>query len=230
MVNNLKVIVSDILYVSKITKTKNKKITIIISVILTQLIAFADIGIILFFTTIFSDLDVLPEELSFLNFLFEIKILLPAIILFRYYIQYLQSVVIKQLELAVQMNLKNYVLSQVFENRNFSTADTYYYVNTLAPHISFFYTSIANFLNFFLQSIAFTIYLFLTEPRTISAFFVGIIFLIYPIYFLIKKSKDYEHLIFEAGQESSSDVQRVLDNVFLIKLLKKKRQMKLIGI
>ena len=83
MVNNLKVIVSDILYVSKITKTKNKKITIIISVVLTQLIAFADIGIILFFTTIFSDLDVLPEELSFLNFLFEIKILLPAIILFQ---------------------------------------------------------------------------------------------------------------------------------------------------
>ena len=28
-------------------------------------------------------------------------------------------------------------------------------------------------------------------------------------------------MIFEAGQESSSDVQRVLDNVFLIKLLKK---------
>ena len=221
MVNNLKEIVSDILYVSKITKTKNKKITIIFSVVLTQLIAFADIGIILFFTTIFSDLNVLPEELGFFNSLFEIKILLPVIIALRYYIQYLQSVVIKKLELEVQMNLKNYVLSQVFENRNFSTADTYYYVNTLAPHISFFYTSIANFLNFFLQSIAFTIYLFVTEPRTISAFFVGIIFLIYPIYFLIKKSKDYEHLIFEAGQESSSDVQRVLDNVFLIKLLKK---------
>ena len=221
MVNNLKEIVSDILYVSKITKTKNKKITIIFSVVLTQLIAFADIGIILFFTTIFSDLNVLPEELGFFNSLFEIKILLPVIIALRYYIQYLQSVVIKKLELEVQMNLKNYVLSQVFENRNFSTADTYYYVNTLAPHISFFYTSIANFLNFFLQSIAFTIYLFVTEPRTISAFFVGIIFLIYPIYFLIKKSKEYEHLIYEAGQESSSDVQRVLDNVFLIKLLKK---------
>ena len=52
----------------KITKTKNKKITIIFSVVLTQLIAFADIGIILFFTTIFSDLNVLPEELSFLTF------------------------------------------------------------------------------------------------------------------------------------------------------------------
>ena len=50
MVNYLKEIVSDILYVSKITKTKNKKRTIIFSVLLTQLIAFADIGIILFFT------------------------------------------------------------------------------------------------------------------------------------------------------------------------------------
>lgn len=223
MVNYLKEIVSDILYVSKITKTKNKKRTIIFSVLLTQLIAFADIGIILFFTTIFSDLTVLPKELSYFNFLFEIKILLPLIIAFRYYIQYLQSVVIKKLELAVQMNLKNYVLSQVFENRNFSTADTYYYVNTLAPHISFFYTSIANFLNFFLQSIAFTTYLFFTEPKTISAFLIGILFLIYPIIFLIKKTKNIEHLIYEAGQESSSDVQRVLDNVFLIKLLKKEK-------
>ena len=181
---------------------------------MTQLIAFSDIAIILFFTTIFSDLSVLPETIQFLNYLFEIDILLPIIIAFRYYIQYLQSVTIKKLEQAIQMNLKNYILSQVLENRNFSTADTYYYVNTLAPHISFFYTSIANFLNFFLQSIAFTIYLFATEPRTISAFFIGILFLIYPIYFMIKKSKEYEHAIYEAGLESSSDVQRVLNNVF----------------
>ena len=87
MVNNLKEIVSDILYVSKITKTQNKKITILFSVFLTQLIAFSDIGIILFFTTIFSDITVLPEELNYFNFLFEIKILLPVIIAFRYYIQ-----------------------------------------------------------------------------------------------------------------------------------------------
>ena len=223
MMNNLKQIVSDILHVSKITKTNNKKIIIGFSVFLTQMIAFSDIGIILFFTSIFAEIAVLPDELEFLHYLFEIKILLPVIITFRYFMQYLQSVTLKKLETAIQLNLKNYVLSQIFENRNFSTADTYYYVNTLVPHISFFYTSIANFLNFFLQSIAFTIYLFATEPRTITAFFVGILFLIYPIYFIIKKSKDYEHLIYEAGLEASSDVQRVLNNVFLIKLLKKEK-------
>ncbi len=223
MVNNLKEIVSDILYVSKITQTKNKKAIIGFSVILTQLIAFSDIAIILFFTTIFTDISVLPQKIEFLNYLFEIEILLPIIILFRYYIQYLQSVTIKKLELEIQLNLKNYVLAQVFENRNFSTADTYYYVNTLTPHISYFYTSIANFLNFLLQSSAFTIYLFATDPKTISAFFIGILFLIYPIYFLIRKSKDYEHAIYEAGLKSSSDLERVLNNVFLIKLLKKEK-------
>jgi len=223
MVNNLKKIVSDILYVSKITKTQKKKFIIIFSVFLTQLIAFSDIAIILFFTTILSDISVFPKEMESLNFFFEIKILLPTIILFRYYVQYLQSVTIKKLEQVIQMNLKNYILSQVFENRNFSTADTYFYLNTLGPHISYFYTSIANFFNFFLQAIAFTIYLFATEPRTISAFFVGILFLIYPIYFIIKKTKEYEHAIYEAGREANSDVDRVLSNVFLIKLLKREQ-------
>ena len=79
MMNNLKQIVSDILHVSKITKTNNKKIIIGFSVFLTQMIAFSDIGIILFFTSIFSEIAVLPDELEVLNYLFEIKILLPLI-------------------------------------------------------------------------------------------------------------------------------------------------------
>ena len=223
MVNNIKKIISDILYVSKITKTKNKKVIICISVLVSQLIAFGDIAIILFFTSIFSELSILPEKFEYFNFLFEMKILLPLIIVFRYYSQYFQSVLIKKLELSVEMSLKNYLLSQLFENRNFSTADTHYYINTLGPHVAYFYIGIANFFNFFLQAFAFTSYLFLTEPKTISAFFVGIIFLLYPIYFLIKKTKDYQHLIYEAGLESTNDVQRVLDNVFLIKLLKKEK-------
>ena len=223
MVNNIKKIISDILYVSKITKTKNKKVIIGISVLVSQLIAFGDIAIILFFTSIFSELSILPEKFEYFNFLFEMKILLPLIIIFRYYSQYFQSVLIKKLELSVEMSLKNYLLSQLFENRNFSTADTHYYINTLGPHVAYFYIGIANFFNFFLQAFAFTSYLFLTEPKTISAFFVGIIFLLYPIYFLIKKTKDYQHLIYEAGLESTNDVQRVLDNVFLIKLLKKEK-------
>ena len=79
------------------------------------------------------------------------------------------------------------------------------------------------FLNFTLQSIAFTLYLFVTEPSTISAFLAGIVFLIYPIYYLIIKSRKYEQYIYEKGLESSSDIQRVVENSFLIKLLKKEK-------
>ena len=42
----------DVLYVSKITKTGNKKITIFIAVVLSQLTAATDIGIIIFFAAI----------------------------------------------------------------------------------------------------------------------------------------------------------------------------------
>ena len=221
MYTNLKSTFSDILYVSKITQTKNKKLVIIFSVVLSQLIAYSDIAIIMFFTSLFTQTNILPDTLSRFEYLFDFKIILPALILFRYYIQYLQSIILKKLEFDIQKNLKMYLLNEVFENRNFSTADTFFYVNTLSIHISYFYTSISNFLNFVLQTLAFTFYLFATEPSTISAFLVGILFLIYPIYILIKKSREYEKQIYEKGQETNRDIQRVLDNSFLIKLLKK---------
>ncbi len=223
MFRNLKKIFSDTFYVSKLVKTNNKKITIFYSVLLSQLIAVSDMFIILFFTGIFSNTPVFPERLSNLNFLFEIKLLLPFIILLRYFFQYLQSLVLKKLEFDVQYNLKVYLLGEIFENRNFSTADTFFYVNSLTAHISYFYSSIANFLNFILQTTAFTIYLFITEPTTIGAFIAGALLLTYPIYYLIKKSREYEHLIYESGLETNQEIERVLDNVFLIKLLKKEK-------
>jgi len=224
MLKNLKTIISDTLYVSKLVKTNNKKLIIIFSVALSQLIAYSDILIILFFTSIFTDTPVFPDSLDFLNDLFQFNLLLPIVILVRYFFQYQQSVILKKLEYDVQYNLKTYLLDEIFENRNFSTADTFFYINTLTAHISYFYSSIASFLNFLLQTVAFTTYLFVTEPTTISAFLLGTLTLTYPIFLLIKKSRQYEQLIYEKGLETSKEIQRVLDNVFLIKLLKKEKQ------
>lgn len=224
MLKNLKTIISDTLYVSKLVRTNNKKLIIIFSVALSQLIAYSDILIILFFTSIFTDTPVFPDSLDFLNDLFQFNLLLPIVILIRYFFQYQQSVILKKLEYDVQYNLKTYLLDEIFENRNFSTADTFFYINTLTAHISYFYSSIASFLNFLLQTVAFTTYLFVTEPTTISAFLLGTLTLTYPIFLLIKKSRQYEQLIYEKGLETSKEIQRVLDNVFLIKLLKKEKQ------
>ena len=224
MLKNLKTIINDTLYVSKLVRTNNKKLIIIFSVALSQLIAYSDILIILFFTSIFTDTPVFPDSLDFLNDLFQFNLLLPIVILVRYFFQYQQSVILKKLEYDVQYNLKTYLLDEIFENRNFSTADTFFYINTLTAHISYFYSSIASFLNFLLQTVAFTTYLFVTEPTTISAFLLGTLTLTYPIFLLIKKSRQYEQLIYEKGLETSKEIQRVLDNVFLIKLLKKEKQ------
>ena len=117
MYSKIKVVIRDTLFVSKVTKTDKKKITILYSVFLSQLIAFSDILIILLFTKLFSNTNVLPEILEAFEILFEIKILLPLTIVLRYFIQYLQSIVLKKLEYSVQANLKIYMLEEIFKNR-----------------------------------------------------------------------------------------------------------------
>ena len=59
MIGKFKQAFSDVLYVSKVTQTNKKKIIIIISVILSQVIAFADILIILLFTNLFTGSSIL---------------------------------------------------------------------------------------------------------------------------------------------------------------------------
>ena len=77
MLKNLRTIINDTLYVSKLVRTNNKKLIIIFSVALSQLIAYSDILIILFFTSIFTDTPVFPDSLDFLNDLFQFNLLLP---------------------------------------------------------------------------------------------------------------------------------------------------------
>ena len=51
----------------------------------------------------------------------------------------------KKLEFAVSRNIKVHLLSEVFEKRNYSVADAYFYLNNLAGHVSFFYSNLAAF-------------------------------------------------------------------------------------
>ena len=110
----LKKIVKDTLHVSKLTKTRNKKIIIFTSVFLSQAIAYLDIIIILFFTSLLTNELDIPEVLNRFLFLFDFDSLLPILIVFRYIFTYSQANIVKKLELVVQENLKVYFLSEVF--------------------------------------------------------------------------------------------------------------------
>lgn len=216
-----KKILQDILHVSKVTKTKNKKILIIVSVIFSQLTALTDIFVIIIFAFIISSEEVgitLIDELVF--YIQESGFLLPLIVIFRFLIMFYQVTILKKLELSVSKNLMVYILTDIIDKRNYSVADTYFYVNTLSTHISFFYSSVAGLLNSLLQIMAYASYLVITNGEAVGVFSLGILFLIYPILIIIKKARSFMHETYIESQNASKELQRVVENLFLIKILK----------
>ena len=217
-----KKIATDVLYVSKITKTKNKKILILVSVILSQLTAFTDIALISIFAAIvvdqFSELYLVD---IFLEFIVQNRITLLLLVILRFTFLYNQQMILKKIELSVGKNLRVYILSEIFDKRNYSVADSYFYINILSGHISFFYSNFANFLNSLLQIIAYSIYLILTDVQTVTLFGIGTLVVIYPINLMVKRAREFMHLSYEKGQDSNKEVQRVVENLFLIKILNK---------
>tara|TARA_B100000242_G_scaffold82208_1_gene54602 strand:+ start:9579 stop:11204 length:1626 start_codon:yes stop_codon:yes gene_type:complete len=222
MMKQLKKLISDILYVSKLTKTNNKKIIILIAVVLSQLTAVIDIIIIVLFATFITG-SVYDNPLlsSLVDYVLVYKFLFPVLVLLRFLFIYLQSMSLKNLELSIQKNLKVYLVNEVFEKRNYSVADAYFYINILSGHVSFFYSNVAGFLNSLLQIVAYSVYLFLSDSRTILTFGLGALILFYPTKFLIKKSKEFMHETYIFGKITNEEVQRIVDNMFLIKILKK---------
>lgn len=220
--NKIKKFIRDTLYVSRVTNTNNKKLSILAAVLLSQLSALSDIMIILFFTFLITkNISANEYLLPFFENLFSFSLLLPVIVFLRYCFNYFQIMILKNLELEVQKNLKVHLLKEVFNKRNYSVADAYYYINNLTTHISFFYSSIAALVNHLLQIMAFSIYLLITDQNIIFSFFIGLIILFYPILILLRKARQYMHDSYIFGQDSNVEIQRVVDNMFLIKLLNK---------
>ena len=217
-----KKILTDVLYISKITKTKNKKILTIISVILSQFNAYTDILIIAIFSSLIASQS---TSINFVNRILDFFVLNPLFIIllvvFRYVFQYFQKTIIYKLELTVNKNLKIHILNEIFDKRNYSVSDSYYFINVISMHISYFFSSFASFLNNLLQIIVYVTYLFLTDVNTVIVFGAGIALLAFPIKKILDKARMYMHESFEKGQDSNKEVERVVDNLLLIKILKK---------
>jgi len=221
----IKKIIAEVLYVSKLTGTNNKKVLIVMSVIFSQLAAITDLSLIAVFSYFITGEN---TQILFVNNLLDYfsknKYLILIIVVSRFFFQYSQSMMLKQLEYKVDKNLKIYLLKEIYDKRNYSVADSYFYINVLAGHVSFFYTSIAAFLNSLFQIGIFSLYLFASQPNSIFAFLASGIVLAIPTRILIKKARSYIHISYEKGKESNSEVQRAVENMFLIKILKKENE------
>lgn len=219
--NKLIQIIKDILYVSKLTDTKNKKYLVLASIILSQVIAGTDLLLIGVFAAIlanqFTNFDILN---NLLNFFLENRVLIVFTVLIRYFVNYLQFTILKKMEIDVLVGLKKYMFGKILEQKNYSTSDTYYYLNTLSVHISFFFTNFTYFINHMLQSGAYLTYLLLSDTNLIGYFGLGVIFLSLPIYSLIKAARKFMHRTFLLGKEANKDLVNAVENLPLIKILR----------
>tara|TARA_X000000368_G_C23055308_1_gene723567 strand:+ start:2082 stop:3701 length:1620 start_codon:yes stop_codon:yes gene_type:complete len=221
-VKQFKQIIQDVIYISKITKTKNKKILTIISVFLSQFSALIDISIIAIFSVLIAEQYTSIQLVnSILDYFVENKLMIIVLVSFRYVFQYFQKTIIYKLELSVNKNLKIYILKEIFDKRNYSVSDSYYFINVISMHVSYFFSSFASFLNNILQILIYTAYLVITDLNTVFVFGLGVLVLAYPIKKILEKARLFMHESFEKGQESNKEVERVVDNLLLIKILKK---------
>ena len=222
---SIKKIIKDILYVSKLTGISKKKITVTSSVILSQFSAYLDIFIIVTFAGIitgnYEGIDSLQSLFMFIN---ENKYFLVILVVIRFWFMYLQITLLKKLEINVKKNIQVYFLKEIFDKRNYSVADSFFYINTLSGHVSFFYSNVASFMNSFLQIIAFATYLIISNPQTIFTFLGGLIFLYFPINYLLKKAREFMHKNYQYSRKTNKEIQRVVDNLFLIKILNKEKE------
>ena len=221
MFSKFNILSKKILYVSKLTKIKNKKLRILLSVFLANMAVALDVVIIVVFASLLN--GEISYENSFiiglLEFIISQKTLLPIFVILRFTFLFLEKLNIEKLGLDVIVSLRAYLMKEAFNKGNLSISDSYFYINQVSGHVSFFYRSFAAFINSLIQILGYSIFLFFSEPDIFSIFILGALILFIPTKFLLKKGKHYQHLVFKETKNLDGLIQRILDNSFLIKIL-----------
>ena len=208
--------INDIIYISRITQVTKKRLRIFFSVLLSNITVLLDIGIIVFFANILTGQ---VTENQFILFFLDRIYFLPIIVLLRFFSNFIEKINILSLQLQVEKNLRVYLIKEVYKKGNYSIADATFYINTLSGHVGYFYGALTSFLNSCVQILIYSTFLLSTNLETISIFLLGGLVLFFPTRILLKLGRKYMHLSWLNAQETGRDVQRVVENIFLIKIL-----------
>ena len=216
---NLKIFIRDVIFVSRLTGTKNKKVRVLYSIVLLFITFICDLTVIVTIASLFQ------ENISSNNFIvmFLNKNLyfLPIIVVIRQIALYLDVLNSFSLRFEVEENLRVFLLREVFNKGNYSIGDAYHFLNSFALSVGAFYYSITAFLTSIIQLFLYAGYLIFTDSKTLFVIFGGALFLYWPTKYLTKKGRRYAHIDWEAAREYNNTLQKILENIFLIKLLKK---------
>ena len=221
MYKKIKEIISKVLYLSKLTEINKKKIRLTASVILANIVVGMDIFIIVVFTSFIGSSLTIQNDLilNIVDLFINYQILFPLLIIARYAMLFIEQYNVQLLSLQVEEKVRARVMATLFQRGNYSTADSYFYVNTITKHISFFYKTFANLLNNLIQIIGYSIFLINLNSYSFTIFISSMLFLSYPTKYLLKKAKKYQHMNFNVQKNVNQYIQRIIDNLFLIKIL-----------
>lgn len=217
MLVNIKTFYRDIIKVSKLTRTKNKKIKILFLSIILNLQILFDILIILYFSKFFG--QTIGLDNSILLSVLEKDYLLPFFIFFRYAFTYLDIHVTHNLRFDIEHNLKKHLMNEVFDKGNYLISDAYFYVHTISEQVGGFYSTLAKFIGSLLQILVFTLYLLFTNTSIFLFFLVGFSVTTIPSFFITKYGRKNAHIAYTKANDLSSNLEKVLDNSYLIKIL-----------
>lgn len=218
MIKKFKDFIEDIIFVSKLTGTKNKKLRIALSVFFLFAAFGSDLIIIITIASLFQT-DI-GNSNFIIDFLKSNLYLLPLVVVSRFVFSYLDVMNSFKLKFDVEENLRIYLLREVFNKGNYSTGDAFHFMNSFALSVGAFYQSLTGLISSMIQLSLYAIYLIYSDFQTLFILLLGAAILYLPTKFFTKKGRSYAHIDWEQGREYNAQLQKVLENIFLIKLLK----------
>lgn len=217
-IKKVKIFISDLFKVIKLVKVSKKKIFILKIAFANNLIVFFDILTILYFSKIFTETEI---DIPLLKNLFEYEIFLPVCIFLRFFFLYYERVTITKFQYKVEQSLREDLLLKIFENGSFSISDAYFYINELSRQVASFFSTFSIFFGSLIQLLLFSTYLIFTELNAVIYFAVGFLILVIPTTYLTKQGRKYAHITYVQFQKISGDIEKILENMYLIKISKK---------
>ena len=112
-------------------------------------------------------------------------------------------------------------MKEVFLRGNLSIAVSYFYLNTLSSQVATFYQTLSLIISSLIKVVAFSLFLIITNKEVLVYFVIGFVILSLPTRYFTSLNRKYSHNAYTYGQSISSDLERVIDNLYLIKILKK---------
>ena len=121
LLKNIKQVSSKILYLSKLTEINKKKIRLLLSVILSNIVVAIDVFVIVIFTSLIGDYVNIENIIvsTILDIFINYKILFPLLIIFRYILLFIERYNVELLSLQVNEKLKSRVLTTIFTRGNY---------------------------------------------------------------------------------------------------------------